>query len=337
MQIQIRKPDDFHIHLRQGLMLVAILIYSIKWIARAIIMPNTAPAILTGKDAARYRQEINDTAAKQGIKDFRALMTIQITPQTTPAMIYEADGYGVIAGKMYAKGMTTNSEDGVEDFMALASVYEAMARVGMKLLIHGELPGVFCLDREEAFLATLVKIAYGFPALQIVLEHVTTAAAVRTVTELPANVAATITVHHLYLTLDDVVGGKLQPHHFCKPLAKRDEDRAALIEAATSGNPKFFFGSDSAPHARDTKECSSGCAGIFAPPEVTFPLLASLFQKHGKLERLEPFVSEFGAHFYGLPLNDSYITLTEKSWVVPDEYAGVVPFMAGETLAWSIL
>ncbi len=213
----------------------------------------------------------------------------------------------------------------------------------MVLSLHGESPdpSVFCLDREAAFLETLIWIAERFPGLRIVLEHVTTAAAVQTIISLPARVAATITVHHLFITLDDVAGGKLKPHFFCKPLAKRPEDRAAIGQVAKSGNPKFFLGTDSAPHPREAKECAACSAGIFTAP-VAMPMLAFFFEAQGVLERLESFTSRFGADFYGLPLNPGRMELCQKpcnaeGWLVPEEFGGVVPFTHfKQTLDWRV-
>jgi dihydroorotase len=208
---------------------------------------------------------------------------------------------------------------------------------GMLALFHGESPNadVFCLDRERKFLSVLKHIASAFPELKIVMEHVTTAEAIECVGTLPANVAATITVHHLFLTLNDVIGDKLAPHNFCKPVAKRPEDRNALLAAATSGNPKFFLGTDSAPHLQASKECAAGCAGVFTAP-VAIPLLIELFDQYGDLGELEDFCSGYGADFYGLPRNERTITLIQKPWTVPSTYDGVVPFWAGKQLQWQM-
>jgi dihydroorotase len=267
-------------------------------------------------------------------------MTIKIVPSTTPATIREAKAAGVVAGKLYPEGVTTNSSDGVRDFMELADVFGAMAEAGLVLCLHGETPDAFCLDREEAFLAeVLPTIAASFPGLRIVLEHVSTAAAVEWVRgQAPAgahDVAATITVHHLLLTLDDVVGGMLAPHHFCKPVAKRPADRAAIVAAAVSGDPRFFLGTDSAPHLRAAKEAAHGCAGVFTAP-VALPLLAARFDEHDALDRLEAFCSGHGARFYGLPGNEGTVQLVREPWTVPADCAGVVPLAAGTTLPWRV-
>jgi dihydroorotase len=333
MGIKIRKPDDMHCHLRSDEIMRSVVGFTAKQFRRAVIMPNLTPAILTAKNAAYYQGEIIDSAGK----GFTPLMTIQITDATTPAMIAEAKEVGVIAGKVYPLGVTTNSQNGVKDFNALDPVFREMQTQGMLLLLHGENPepGISCLDREEKFIPTLYTLARKFPKLKIVLEHITTKEAYMAVTAL-RNVAATITVHHLLLTLDDVVGNLLSPHNFCKPIAKRPGDRAILRMAAVSGNPKFFYGGDSAPHLRERKECSQGCAGVFNAP-VALPLLAQIFEDLNMLESLENFVSSFGADFYGLPRNTETIELVKNDWTVPNEYNGIVPFIAGKPLSWQVV
>jgi dihydroorotase len=348
-KITIRKGDDMHVHFRTGDILKTVVGFTARQFKRAVIMPNTTnpntgkPApILTADNARRYYAEITNRCGNE----FDPLMTIQITDNTTPEIIAEAKKAGVIAGKVYPLGVTTNSQNGLRSYREMDHVWEAMEQAGMLLLLHGESPepDVFCLDREEKFLSVLEEISEGFPKLKIVLEHITTAPAVQAVRALD-NVAATITAHHLLLTLDDVVGDKLSPHNFCKPLAKRPHDRQALIASATSGSPKFFFGSDSAPHLRLNKECSQGCAGCFTAP-IALPLLTQVFEEIGALDKLENFTSKFGTDFYGLPQNVGAITLVKKDWVVPNEYrmpcfvsdksAEIVPFMAGQTLHWQV-
>jgi len=347
--LRIRRPDDFHVHLRQGDMLRDVLPSTAMIFGRALVMPNTLPPVLTGDDAVRYERTIRDAAVMAGASavDFQPLMTIKIVASTTPEIITEAKAKGVIAGKLYPEGVTTNSEDGPKNLRSLFPVFERMQSEGMVLCLHGEVPGVFCMDREEVFLHSLRDLAVIFPRLRMVLEHVTTAAAVQAVMDtsflspgVPGNVAATITPHHLLLTLDDVVGDKLRPHHFCKPIAKKPSDRDALVRAATSGNPRFFLGTDSAPHARDQKECASGCAGVFCAP-VAMEVLAEVFEDHHALDKLEAFTSEFGARFYGLPLNEGHVTLMkpkDSPYAVPERIhivdGEIVPFRAGETLRW---
>jgi len=329
-KMRIRRPDDMHVHLRDGSMLLGVAKHTAAQFARALVMPNTDSPILTGEDAVRYRARIHESAP-----GLSPLMTVKLTRGTTPDMIPRAKGAGVVAAKFYPEGMTTNSDDGARSPLELDGVLAAMEKCGMVLCLHGETPGAFCMDRESAFLGTLTDVARSFPKLRIVLEHVTTKTAVTFVQGLPDNVAATITVHHLRLTLDDVVGGKISPHNFCKPIAKTPSDREALRRAAVSGNPKFFLGTDSAPHAVAAKECSSGCAGVFSAP-VAMQALACEFEELGALDRLETFCSEFGARFYGLPMTDAELELERSEWTVPATFDGVVPYRAGERLAWSL-
>ncbi|MFH1761782.1 MAG: dihydroorotase [bacterium] len=329
----IRKGDDFHCHLRRGYILKSVVGFTARAFKRAVIMPNTSPPILTCAQAAEYRKEILSATDGTG---FEPLMTIQINDQTSPKIITEAKEAGVTAGKVYPQGVTTNSQNGVTDFKKIYPALQEMQNQDMPLLLHGESPepGVFCLDGEKEFLPTLLRLAEKFSELKIVLEHITTAKAAEAVLTLD-NVAATITVHHLLLTLDDVVGGLICPHNFCKPIAKYPGDREALLAAAVSGNPKFFYGGDSAPHFKKNKECGHGCAGVFNAP-VALPLLAQIFEQEGKIRQLTDFVSKFGADFYGLPRNKETVKLVKSDWTVPEEYNGIVPFMAGETLRWQI-
>jgi dihydroorotase len=333
-QIGLRKVDDMHVHLRQGDMLRNVLRHTAMQCERALVMPNTIPPILSAEDVANYRQSIVD--ALDGESGFTPLMTFKVAPKTAVSEIRALKAIGAIAGKLYPEGVTTNSEGGVTDFSALYPVYAAMQDEGLVLCLHGEMPGVFSLDRESSFLETLKTIARDFPRLKIVLEHATTADAVECVLGLPENVAASLTVHHLYLTLDDVIGDKLNPHVFCKPIAKRPEDRDALVKAAMSGNAKFFLGSDSAPHLVAAKECACGAAGVYTAP-VLIPALCELFEKNGKLDRLQAFTSEFAAKFYGLPLNQHSIIVRQETWTVPEQYNDVKPFLAGSQLNWKIV
>ena len=340
--IVIRKPDDMHVHLRDGEMLDRVVKYTAQNFARALVMPNTTKPILTADDSINYRNEIWEACRVNGIERFEPLMTIKLTAQTTPETILRASRGGcVVAGKLYPEGVTTNSADGVRDVRTLFDVFATMQECGMVLCLHGETPGVFSLDREGAFLATADRIAGLFPNLRIVLEHITTEEAVKWLTQYAThlgsgfpNVAATITPHHLFLTLDDVIGDKLQPHNFCKPIAKRATDRDALIKAAISGNPKFFLGTDSAPHLIENKECASGCAGVFNAP-VALPLLAEIFEKHDALDKLEDFTSTFGSNFYALPSTRDEIELERAESVIPMVYNGVAPFRAGMPISWA--
>jgi dihydroorotase len=283
-----------------------------------------------------YRAKILQAAIELGFPYFDPLMTVKITPATTPEIVYGAKEVGAVGGKLYPDGVTTGSEGGVRDFEALYPVFAAMQSSDMVLELHGEHPGedIFCLDREGEFLKIAGGIAQNFPKLKIVLEHLSTAEAVEFVRQ-HDNVAATITPHHLLLTLDDVVGDKLRPHHFCKPIAKRPEDRCSLIEAAVSGQSQFFLGTDSAPWLVEFKECAEGCAGVFNTP-VALPLLAELFDREGAIDRLEGFTSINGPDWYELPLSDERLELVRESWAVPADYLGIVPLWAGRELQWQV-
>ena len=329
--IRIRKGYDFHCHLRTGRVLNSVIAFTAQQFKGAVVMPDTAPPILNAQNVSRYRREITDITSF-----FEPLMTIQINEETTPDMIEEAKKAGAIAGKVYPQEVITNSQDGITNFETIYPAIERMQKLGMLLLLHGEDPWekITCLDRERVFLPTLFGIANNFPQLKIVLEHITTEAAVNLVESLSDNVAATITPHHLVLTIDDVIENFT--HNFCKPIAKMPADRTALLKAATSGNPKFFFGSDSAPHVREKKECNCGCAVVFNAP-IALPLLVQIFEEQGALDKLENFVTNFGISFYNL--QDEYtdaVILVKEDWIVPRQYNGIVPFMAGKVLHWKI-
>ena len=334
--LSIRRPDDFHLHARQGALLSAVVPETARVFGRALVMPNTLPPIARPKDVERYRAEVSEASRPY---PFRPLCSFKISKQSAEHWslreLRDGAGQGLVAGKYYPQGATTNAEDGVRDPTELYPLFETMQSAGTVLAIHGEDPSAFCLDREAAFLPTLARIAADFPRLRIVLEHVSSAAGVEAVTALPGNVAATVTLHHLLLTLDDLIGDLLSPHLFCKPVVKTGADRSALRRVVFAGIPKFFFGSDSAPHPRGAKEAARGSAGVFSAP-VALPVLAQLFEEAGQLERLEDFVAGFGAEFYGLPRNAGEVTLAEKAWQVPEEIGGAVPFLAGETLRWCV-
>ncbi|MES2436933.1 MAG: dihydroorotase [Patescibacteria group bacterium] len=348
--ITMRCPDNWHAHFRQELLMefmVTMFIIS-GFIRRVLAMPNTKPPILTGKDALKYRKQITRWARKnkRGNK-FNAVAVLQITEKTTPAMIFAAYRRGVRRGKVYPRYVTTNSEDGVVNYDLLWPVFTAMEQCGMILLLHGEAPSykIEGLRKEKAFLTILRKIAKAFPRLKIVLEHITTAAAVRCVLELPPTVAATITVHHLLYTVDDVIGyskasgGKGQGDLVCKPSLKFRRDRAALRKAAMSGNPKFFYGGDDAPHYQTAKHCRNICCGVFNTL-AAIPSMIELFLKYKKLEMLEGFLSEFGAKHHGVPLNKGTVTFVRESWEVPEEIEvpGTGEYLTnmrgGEVVAW---
>lgn len=336
-EITIRKPDDFHVHLRDGDMLEHVLPYTANLCARALVMPNLHPrCVLTARDAKEYRLRIAQ-ASPSTMDVFTPLMTIQITDLTNPMIVTKAHQSGVVAGKLYPAGVTTNSDNGVTDIRSLFPAFNAMQACGMMLCLHGEHPGerIDDIDREAAFMHELAKIVANFPMLKIVLEHVSHRAGVAAVLRWD-NVAATVTPHHLLLTMNDVYGARLQPHHFCKPTPKRFKDRDAILQHVLEGHPKFFLGTDSAPHLRGTKECASGCAGVFNAP-VAIPLLAELLEQHEALDKLENFTSRFGAEWYGLPLNRQTLTLRKEPWTVPDNYDDIVPLWAGREISWRVI
>ncbi len=340
MEITLPRFFDLHVHFRQGPQLRSVVPWTARFCAAALVMPNTTPPIRIASPLENYRDEIISSAGNESGNCFQPLMTFKILPDTHVNTLRPLKEAGAVAGKVYPRGLTTNAEDGVEDFFALYPVFAAMEALGLVLCLHGEMPGkdIDGMDRERAFLKTLIFIARTFPRLKIVMEHITTAAAVDTILLLPNNVAATITVHHLLLTHDDVGGDKMRPHHYCKPVAKLQADRTALIQAAISGCPKFFFGSDSAPHAKEKKECSECCAGIFTAP-VILPLLAEIFAKHNALDRLLYFIHDSGGRFYRLTekMPVHYLRLAQEPMTVPPEIDGIVPFMAGQTLPWSVV
>lgn len=341
-RIALRRLDDMHCHFRTGPLLKEVLPFTVRYASRGIAMPNTRPrAILTGDDVVWYRDEIRNVLDKMSNQyPFEPLMTVEIRDSTTPQMIKEAYRAGAVAGKVYPLGVTTNSDEGLRDFDCekISETFRAMQDINMLLLIHGELDRerTLATKREEVFLPILLKLAEKFPNLKIVLEHISTRTAVECVRKLGKNVAATITVHHLCLTLNDVIGYGIQPHHACMPIPKDFDDRDALIAAATSGDPKFFLGSDTAPHPREKKECAKGACGVYTAP-VLPQVLVEVFESAGFLDRLENFTSRFGAEFYGLPLNDGTILLTKTEWVVPEQIESVVPFRAGTKLKWQLV
>ncbi len=335
-ELLIRTPDDMHVHLRRGGLLREVLPFTARQFGRALVMPNTKPqGIFTAADATDYRQEIESVVAVEGISGFTPLMSLKLTDETTVKMIRAAKVAGVVAGKVYPVGVTTHSTDGVRDVRNLvkSGVLEAMEEHGMLLLLHGEHPKSYHEDAEAEFLPLLIELNFLLPKLRIVLEHVSTAAAVQAVADLGPNVGATVTIHHMLITGDDVVKGTLRPHLYCLPMAKRPTDRDSVLAAALSGNPKFFLGTDSAPHLVVGKEGEECFGGIFTAP-LALPLLAKIFEEHGALEKLENFCSVFGARFYGLPLNEGQVRLVREPWQVEPLYGGVKPFLRGQTLPW---
>lgn len=338
--LTIRRPDDWHVHLRDGVMLEAVASYTARQFARAIVMPNLASPVTTVDSARAYRSRI--LAALPEGYDFTPLMTAYLTDTIDPSELAAGHAAGVLtAAKLYPAGATTNSDSGVTDIRNIHGALEQMEAIGMPLLIHGEVtdPEIDIFDREAVFIErTLEPLARRFPALKIVLEHITTADAVQFVESAGANVAATITPHHCVINRNAIFERGIRPHAYCLPIAKREKHRLAVRAAAVSGSPKFFLGTDTAPHARGDKESACGCAGIFNAP-FALESYAAVFDAEGALDRLEAFASENGPRFYGLPLNEGTIALRRISTVVPEQMDAngtpLVPFQAGETLGWS--
>ncbi len=338
-ELIIRQPDDWHIHLRDGAALAHTVADASRCFGRAIVMPNLTPPVVSVDDALRYRDRI--LAQRPEGSAWRPLMVLYLTDNTTPGDIAAAAGCEhVYAAKLYPAGATTNSDSGVTDLGGLDPVLAAMERHGLPLLVHGEVTAdaVDIFDREAVFIDTVLSgVTRRFPALKIVLEHITTAEAVAFVREAPAQVGATITAHHLLFNRNHMLAGGIRPHYYCLPILKKNHHQRQLIEAATSGNEKFFLGTDSAPHAVDRKEAACGCAGCYTA-HAALPLYAEAFERAGALARLEAFASEFGPRFYGLPLNDARVRLVRQPWTVPPQLplgdATVKPLLAGETLQW---
>ncbi|RXF05841.1 dihydroorotase [Pseudoalteromonas sp. PS5] len=338
--LTITRPDDWHVHLRDGDVLVDTVRDISRYMGRAIIMPNLVPPATCTDSALAYRERIMG-ANPQG--NFEPLMVLYLTDNTTPEEIKKAKATGhIVAAKLYPAGATTNSDSGVTDIENVYPALEAMQEVGMLLLVHGEVTdsSIDIFDREKVFLETkLSKVVDNFPSLKIVLEHITTKDAVDFVTNAPDNVAATITAHHLLYNRNHMLAGGIRPHYYCLPILKRNTHQQALIAAATSGSKKFFLGTDSAPHAKDKKEAACGCAGAYTA-HAAIELYAEAFEEAGALDKLEGFASHFGPDFYNLPRNQDTITLTKSPWVVPDSYTlgtgSVVPIKAGGTIDWKV-
>jgi dihydroorotase len=339
--LTMTQPDDWHVHLRDGEALKASLPFTARQMARAIVMPNLKPPVRNLEEAAAYRQRII-AALPPGAK-FEPLMTLYLTDRTAPEDIVAARASGFVkAVKYYPAGATTNSDSGVTDLRKCDAAIAAMQDVGLPLLLHGEVTGddVDTFDREQVFLERhLSGLVQRFPALRMVLEHITTRQSVDFVLAAGANVAATITPQHLLFNRNAIFKGGLRPHFYCLPVLKREEHRLALIGAATSGNPKFFLGTDSAPHTRNAKESCCGSAGCFSGLHA-LELYAQAFEQVDALGRLEAFASFFGPDFYRLPRNVGTVTLQKKPWRVPEEVpfteSGLVPLCAGEELAWQL-
>jgi len=334
----IRRPDDWHVHLRDGQMLRAVAGHTARRFARAIVMPNLASPVVDAAAAQAYRQRI--IAALPAGSDFTPLMTCYLTDHADPAGIERGFAGGAFAAaKLYPAHATTNSASGVTDIRTLHPALEAMQRIGMPLLVHGEVadPEVDVFDREAVFIErVLAGLIRDFPTLNIVFEHVTTADAVAFVEDSGPAVAATVTPHHLVISRNAMFEGGLRPHAYCLPVAKRERHRLALRRAVTSGSAKFFLGTDSAPHAVEKKEAACGCAGIFNAP-FALETYAAVFEEEGALDRLEAFASEHGPLFYGLPLNEGQVTLERTSVTVPEAIGEIIPFLAGQTLPWRVV
>ncbi|MCE8031831.1 dihydroorotase [Halomonas sp. MCCC 1A11057] len=340
--ITLTRPDDWHLHLRDGEALEAVVPATARQMGRAIIMPNLKPPVTTTEQALSYRERI--LAARPQGSAFEPLMTLYLTDNTPAEEIERAVASGrVHAVKLYPAGATTNSDSGVTDVAHCDATIATMARLGLPLLVHGEVTDaeIDIFDREAAFIERVMKpLLERHPTLKVVFEHITTADAAEFVAQAPANVAATITAHHLLFNRNHMLAGGIRPHYYCLPILKRERHREALLAAATSGSGKFFLGTDSAPHAQGDKESACGCAGAYTAP-AAIELYATAFEQAGALGRLEGFASHFGPDFYGLPRNGDTITLVREEWTLPDSlpYAGsqrIVPLKAGEALAWKL-
>jgi dihydroorotase len=338
--LTLRRPDDWHVHFRDGAALAAVAPFTAQRFCRAIVMPNLKPAITTTALALAYRERV--LAAVPG-SSFEPLMTLYLTDGTAPEEIARARDSGVVHGvKLYPAGATTHSAAGVTDIRNVQPVLEAMQELDMPLLVHGESPQpeVDVFDREAHFIDTVLAPLIGeFPRLRVMFEHITTARACEFVATARAGVAATITPQHLLHNRNAIFTGGVRPHYYCLPILKRERDRLALVRAATSGDPRYFLGTDSAPHERSTKESACGCAGMFTA-HAGIELYAEVFEAAGCLERLEGFASHFGADFYRLPRHAQSITLIKDSWMPPGAYAfpggTLVPYRAGESVAWKV-
>ena len=341
-KITLTRPDDWHLHLRDGVALKAVLPDTARQFARAIVMPNLRPPVTTTILASEYRARILAVLPK-GL-NFEPLMTLYLTDNTSADEIKKAKASGLIQGvKFYPAGATTNSDSGVSNLGFCVNALEAMQDVGLPLLVHAEVTDsdVDMFDRERVFIErNMAPLLKRFPSLKVVFEHITTKDAAEFVLSAPNNVAATITAHHLLMNRNDMFKGGIQPHHYCLPILKRETHRLALVAAATSGNPKFFLGTDSAPHAKHTKEAACGCAGMYTA-HAAIELYAEAFEAANALDKLEAFASFYGADFYGLPRNKDKITLEKISWLVPNALPlgddSLVPLRAGQQIHWKLI
>ncbi len=340
-EIRLIRPDDWHLHLRDGDALAAVVGASAAQFGRAIIMPNLKPPVTNVEQARAYRDRI--LAALPPGADFAPLMTLYLTDNTTPEQIRAAKASGIVHGvKLYPAGATTNSDAGVTDVRHAYPALEAMQREGLPLLVHGEVTdqAIDLFDREQVFIdQVMIPLRRDFPGLRVVFEHITTAQAAQYVRDAEPGIAATITAHHLLYNRNAIFIGGIRPHWYCLPVLKRETHRLALLEAATGGNPRFFLGTDSAPHAQRLKEHAVGCAGCYTAPHA-LELYAAAFEMAGALERLEGFASRHGPAFYGLPVNSATVTLRRDPWTIPQSLPfpgdAIVPLAAGETLQWRL-
>lgn len=342
MRLTLTRPDDWHLHLRDGEALRSVATHTAERFARALVMPNLRPPITTTDQACAYRERI--LRALPSGTDFTPLMSLYLTDKSSPEEIVRARESGVVhAVKLYPAGATTHSDQGVTDWRKVEPVLKAMAEAKMPLLVHGEVtdPTVDIFDREPVFIRqVLIPLLERLPDLRVVMEHVTTKEATDFVAAAGPHVAATITPQHLLLNRNALFQGGIRPHHYCLPVLKREHHREALLAAAVSGNPRFFLGTDSAPHPRSAKESGCGCAGIYSA-HAAIELYAEAFEQAGALARLDDFASRFGAEFYGVPRNGGTITLEKEVWNVPAAYPfgaeTLVPLRAGETVAWRLV
>jgi dihydroorotase len=336
--LTLTRPDDWHLHVRDGEALYTVVPHTAAQFGRAIIMPNLKPPVTTAAQALAYKARI--LAAVPAGVSFEPLMTLYLTDNLAPDEIACAKAAGVVAAKLYPAGATTNSDAGVTDMRKIYPVLEAMQREGMLLLVHGEVtsPDIDLFDREAVFIEQqLIPLRRDFPGLKIVMEHITTKEAAQYVAEADAHLGATITAHHLLYNRNAIFTGGIRPHYYCLPVLKRETHRLALVQAATSGNRRFFLGTDSAPHPAHLKEHATGCAGCYTA-HAALELYAEAFEQAGALHRLEAFASFNGADFYGLPRNSGTVTLSRESWTPPERYpfgaADLKPLRAGEALPW---
>lgn len=336
--LTLTRPDDWHIHLRDGAALTRTVGDAARSFKRAIVMPNLVPPVMNTAQALDYKARI--LAARPAGSQFEPLMVLYLTDNTDPAEIARAKAAGIHAAKLYPAGATTNSDSGVTDVLKIYPVLEAMQKEGMLFLLHGEVTdsAIDIFDREKVFLErTFSRVVQDFPSLKMVLEHITTGDSAQFVTEAPTNVAATITAHHLLYNRNHMLAGGIRPHYYCLPILKRNTHQQALVAAAISGNPRFFLGTDSAPHAQNKKEAACGCAGSYTA-NAAIELYAEVFEDAGALDKLEAFASHFGPDFYRLPRNTDTITLIKQDWQMPASLTlgdqPLIPLRAGETLRW---